>query len=477
MGEHESDFRDPWDRVYLEALRQGQFSGDRRDLRALEQYLTPEDEQAWAARGMAAAKRLLARSATLAPAVAGAGGMGTRPGWATSGSGPQWEGAVVEADTAANAVGTTIYDAQPSSPTWHRDEQGDDRPLDPLIAAYRGILDRMRLDGDEDSPLLELIGRGGQGVVFRTECRGSDGFAFPAAVKVFSPERFPTVRSYENAMRRSARVASLVAAAPRGNVVGVQGFGQRQGVRLMFMDLVDGYDLRFLLSLKAFERVRRNCPREQWEKIHEVVVTEGPEQPRLFPGVAVSIIRDCLIGLSLLHRLGTVHGDIKPENVMLQRGIGHAEIVDLGSAFEVSDMPSAIIQTPAYAAPEAIDGGAHTPRSDLASLGYVLVELLAGKQIFRRDMQPEELLAAKRSLPQRLCEFLPERVAGSWKLRKFCAMLTAPQPERRFASADEADLHPEFGASAFLQELVKVGLSAVYDSDIRQWLDAVAHSG
>jgi serine/threonine protein kinase len=83
--------------------------------------------------------------------------------------------------------------------------------------------------------------------------------------------------------------------------------------------------------------------------------------PLLFvPGTAVSIIRDCLLGLSLLHRLGIVHGDIKPANIMLNRGVGRATIVDLGSAFEVSQPPNELVQTPAYAAPEAVDDGMRT---------------------------------------------------------------------------------------------------------------------
>jgi hypothetical protein len=69
---------------------------------------------------------------------------------------------------------------------------------------------------------------------------------------------------------------------------------------------------------------------------------------------------------------------------------------------------------------------------------------------------------------------LPEKVVGSWRLLRFCEKLTAFDPQDRFDSADDADLNQEWGASAFLQELAQVGLSAVYDSDIRLWLDAVA---
>jgi len=472
MEKRSPDWKDPWDPVFLEAIRQAQAAA------------APDAVEADAAApGEAAAET--------PPRDAGRAGVGQRlvaelkrrqsvqaagESLASTGSRPEEAKALRDAastvfNVAPQHMVTTIYDGQPSGPTWHQEEESDDRPLEPLIAAYHRILERMRLQDQDDAPLLALIGQGGQGVVYRTECRGSDGFAYPAAVKVFSPERYPSVRSYEKAMRRSARVASWVAATYHGNVVGIQGFRQHQGIRLMFMDLVDGCDLRRLSNPKLYDLVRRNSLWADWSK---VVVADGPERARFLPGVAVAIIRDCLAGLSSLHRLGLVHGDVKPANIMLKRSIGRAELVDLGSAFELCDPPSAIIQTPAYAAPEAMNNGMPTTRSDLASLGYVLVELLAGRQIFRHDMTSTALMSAKRTLPQRLRSLVPEKEAGSSKLIRFCEKLIAFHPEDRFADADEADTDNGCGASAFHNELVQAGLSAVYDCDIRHWLDAVA---
>ena len=376
-------------------------------------------------------------------------------------------------NTTPQGLMTTIYDGQPSSPTWHQQEESDDRPLEPLIAAYRAILEHKRLEGEDDFPLLELIGQGGQGVVFRTECRGSDGFAFPAAVKVYSPEKFPSVRSYENAMRRSARVASSVAATYHWNVVGIQGFRQHQGIRLMFMDLVDGYDLRCLLSPQVHEHVRRNASGTEWSHLEKVVMTDGPERARLLPGVAVAIIRDCLVGLASLHRLGIVHGDIKPANIMLQRSIGHAEIVDLGSAFEVCEPPTAIIQTPAYAAPEAMANGIRTAQR-LGESGLCAFGAAGGQTDFPPRHDRSRFDERQAGLAATVASLLPGRLADGWKLIHLLGKLIAPDPEDRFLSADDADLNLECGASAFLNELAQVGLSVVYDSDIRHWLHIVA---
>jgi serine/threonine-protein kinase len=273
-----------------------------------------------------------------------------------------------------------------------------------------------------------------------------------------------------------ARVSSLVVKAQHANVVRVQAFRQRQGIRLMFMDLVDGYDLQALLSCPLFARLERDLCPPQWANLRQVVIDwhPGDDHPHLMPGVAVAIVRDCLSGLHSLHQDGIVHGDIKPSNIMIMRRTGHAEIVDLGSAFELSDPPKAIIQTPAYAAPEALDGGLPTPQSDQASLGYVLIELLTGRRIFPRGASRAEMWKAKCDLPQRLKTLLPPYVVSCPRLLSFCARLISPDPQRRFPTASDADLDTECGAAEFLHELVRSRLASVYDSDIRRWLEAVS---
>ena len=65
----------------------------------------------------------------------------------------------------------------------------------------------------------------------------------------------------------------------------------------------------------------------RWNYVNQVIVTAGPMQPRVKPGIAIAIVRDCLAGLAALHREGIVHGDLKPSNIMLKR-TGNAKIVD-----------------------------------------------------------------------------------------------------------------------------------------------------
>ena len=75
-----------------------------------------------------------------------------------------------------------------------------------LVPQYQDILTQRRLSWTNHLQLLKLLGSGGQGVVYQTELRGTDEFTLPAALKIFSPERFDDVCSYDEAMQRIADV-------------------------------------------------------------------------------------------------------------------------------------------------------------------------------------------------------------------------------------------------------------------------------
>jgi serine/threonine-protein kinase len=231
------------------------------------------------------------------------------------------------------------------------------------------------------------------------------------------------------------------------------------------MEWVDGFDLRRLLFPKTLLRVRDRVSNRRWEYINNVIATKGPEQTRFKPGVAVAIVRQCLAALAALHRESIVHGDIKPSNVMLKR-TGNAKIIDIGSAFRVEDPPPLRTCTPIYAAPEVLDGGENTPRSDLAALGYMLIEMLSGRQPFAGLKSYRELLEAKRLLPQRLSAILPAEVTCNELLMSFCRGMIAPDPMLRFPDAEAATLVKD-GAAAFLRQLVKGDMSSEYENEIR----------
>lgn len=338
-----------------------------------------------------------------------------------------------------------------------------------VLSRYERLLDEPRLNWLESHRVLRRIGSGGQGIVFLSERIGTDQFRLPVALKVFSPERYGDFPAYEEAMGQMAEVALRVAQIQHDNLVDVQNFVALDGIRLMEMEWVDGYDLSRLLTPEMLQRARDRVSDERWEYLNDVIVTAGPEQPRLTPGVAIAVLRDCLAALSALHREGIVHGDIKPANIMLKR-TGNAKLVDIGSAFACGDGARAQTFTPAYAALEVLDGEGGTPRSDLASLGYVLVELLAGTASFAGLQDRRQLLEAKQALPKRLPEVLPDDVVCNDLLMSLIGGLIDPDPSRRFPSAEAADL-VDRGAASFHRQLVKGDLASEYDNEIRVWLE------
>jgi len=338
-----------------------------------------------------------------------------------------------------------------------------------LVAQYQQIIDERRLHWTSHLKLQKLLGSGGQGVVYLTHLRGTDAFTLPAALKIFSPARFEDVAGYDETMLRAARTAARVAQIQHDNLLYVYNFVDQHRIRMLVMEWIDGYDLARLLVPDMLERIRVRVSNRRWEYVNQVIVTAGPQQPRMKAGVAVAIVRDCLNALAALHRHGIVHGDIKPSNIMLKR-TGIAKIVDIGSAFELRDPPRVRSCTLGYSAPEVLENRETTPRSDLCSLGYVLIELLSGRQPFAGLSDMRELMEAKRTLPLRLGEILPDEVLRCELLCGFIRGMIAPDALRRFPSAEAAELLKE-GAAAFHRQLVIGNLASEYDNDIRLWLE------
>ena len=362
---------------------------------------------------------------------------------------------------------TTTYAGDLQSRTIGRDTSFEPNPE--LLNRYNAILDERRLNWMSYQRLDRVLGSGGQGIVFLSERRGADSFTLPVAVKAFSPERYITQPAYDEAMVRISKVASTVARIQHECVLNVFDFTDRDRIRFLIMEWIDGYDLKNLLRSDRLSRIRGRLSPKRWDYINDVVATAGPVHARLKAGIAVAVVRDCLAALAALHRENIVHGDVKPSNIMVKR-TGHAKLIDIGSAFSMDDPPSIFTCTPTYAAPEVLENSLITPRSDLASLGYVLIELLSGRPCFSEAESFKSLLEQKRSLPNRLHELLPPEVSCNGLLMNFCRGMISPDPARRFPSAEAAELLQE-GAASFHRQLVLSDLASEYDNDIRIWIE------
>ncbi|MEC9010281.1 MAG: serine/threonine-protein kinase [Planctomycetota bacterium] len=336
---------------------------------------------------------------------------------------------------------------------------------------YRSLVGGGLVGWDASRPFLKCLGIGGQGVVYLSERRGVDGFTIPVALKVFSPDRFTDRGEYAIEMARLAGVASRVARIQQDHLVDVQNVVSDQGIHVLEMEWVDGYDLRRLMTPDAYGHIREQVTERRWQTINQVVMTEGPQQPRLRPGTAASVIRECLAALAAMHRHGIVHNDIKPSNVMLKRS-GNVKIIDIGAAFELENRPPVQPCTPIYAAPEVLEGKPGTPASDLASIGYMLIEMLSGEQPFSQ-MKYAEMLTAKRAVFDWLPGMLPvDEFAMTEPLLRLLRGLVNPDPLGRFPSAEEAELDSG-GVAEFQRELVQAGVTSEYEAEIRHWIDEV----
>ena len=286
-----------------------------------------------------------------------------------------------------------------------------------------------------------------------------------------SLEVLPYASAYADDMSRDAAVAARVAAVQHENLVAVHDFTTHADVRVMRMEWVDGYDLSQILTRDTLDRTRTRLEPSHVHYVEDVILSDGPSQPRMKPGVAIHVLRDCLAALASLHRDGISHGDLKPSNVMLKR-TGDAKVLDIGSAVDLRLAGVRQVWSPLYAAPEVLTDGLITPQADLASLGYVLVEMLAGRSPFEGAVGVGGLLDAKQTLEHRLAELLPGELAGSELLLALCRRMVAADPEKRFPDAEAADLGRK-GAAAFHRQLVKGDLASEYGNDLRVWLEAL----
>ncbi|MEU4423516.1 serine/threonine-protein kinase [Actinoplanes sp. NPDC024001] len=148
-------------------------------------------------------------------------------------------------------------------------------------------------------------------------------------------------------------------------------------------------------------------------------------------GEAVSIGTAVAAALAAAHAAGVVHRDIKPGNVMLcPDGV---KLLDFGISAAAGepddDDTGATFGTPAYAAPERLDGKPAEPATDLYGLGVLLFEMVAGEPPYSVDTW-EELAAAQATGPARLPETLPAR------LRDLIYECLADEPSHRPSAAD-----------------------------------------
>ncbi len=213
--------------------------------------------------------------------------------------------------------------------------------------------------------LLELIGRGGMGEVWRAHDPTVDRVV---ALKVLTPN-VAGDEIYEERFRREAHAA---AGLDEPHVVPIFDFGEVDGRLYVTMRLIQGHDLQTMLQA-------------------------GP----LVPARAVLIIEQIASALHAAHRIGLVHRDVKPSNIRVAEN-DFAYLIDFGIARAAGESgltsAGAAIGTMAYMAPERFSTGQADPRADIYALTCVLYEALTGQQPYP-GTSAEQQLAGHLSAP------------------------------------------------------------------------------
>ncbi len=205
--------------------------------------------------------------------------------------------------------------------------------------------------------IVSLLGRGGMGEVYRAD---DLKLGQPVALK-FLPETLSADGAALARFHREVRVARQVS---HRNVCRVYDIGEVDGQHFLSMEFIKGEELASLIR-----------------RIGRLPVDK-----------AVEIARQLCAGLAAAHDNRVLHRDLKPANVMIDAD-GNVRITDFGLAGLAEEIHRDEVRagTPAYMAPEQLEGSEVSIKSDIYSLGLVLYEVFTGKRAFEAGTLDEYL--------------------------------------------------------------------------------------
>ncbi len=245
--------------------------------------------------------------------------------------------------------------------------------------------------------ILRWLGSGGMGRVYAVD---DSELGERVALKV--------LRSglSDDAIERFRREVRLTRRIQHRNVARMFDIGEHNGDKFLTMELVDGQPLTRQLGAPL-----------AWPRIQ-------------------SLATQICAGLAAAHRAGVIHRDLKPDNVLIERGTDRAVITDFGIARSGDDASvtqvGVVIGTPRYMAPEQLAGGDVDARADLFSLGVILYELASGRRPWAGD---NAISIAVAQVTQPMRELEPVHVPPAFV--EIVARCLALEPSQRPANAEE----------------------------------------
>ncbi|MBR2586468.1 MAG: serine/threonine protein kinase [Thermoguttaceae bacterium] len=276
--------------------------------------------------------------------------------------------------------------------------------------------------------ILGHLGSGGMSTVYLAE---HTLMQRRVAIKVLPKKRLSNAAYLERFVREAQAIASL----DHPHIVRAYDIDRFEDVHYIVMEYFEGRNLR------------------------QIVDSDGP----LSYEDAVNYIRQGAEGLIHAHRIGIIHRDVKPEN-LLANDEGLVKLLDLGLAlldeniFTHSNSSSIaddkILGTADYLAPEqAINSHSVDARADIYSLGCTLYFCLTGHAPFPTGTIPQRLLAHQRQQP---ASIFVDRPDAPQDLVKICEKMMAKNPDDRYQSAQEV-------SEVLSRWLVKHGFASEHD--------------
>lgn len=261
---------------------------------------------------------------------------------------------------------------------------------------------KIRYFGDYE--LIEVIARGGMGVVYRARQVSLDRVV---ALKLILAGQFASDEEVERFRREAQAAASL----QHANIVAIHEVGEHDGQQYLSMAYVDGQSLAEIIRERPLPAVR-----------------------------AARYVRTVARAVEYAHRQGTLHRDLKPANILID-GDDQPRITDFGLARRVdagSDLTKSgqILGSPSYMPPEQASGksGAVGPCSDVYSLGAILYDLVTGRPPFKAATTTDTLLHVVQSEPVSPRTLNPKVPRD---LETICLKCLEKEPQRRYRSAGE----------------------------------------
>lgn len=250
--------------------------------------------------------------------------------------------------------------------------------------------------------VLGLLGSGGMGTVYRARDRELDELV---ALKMLRRQ----IAASPGILERFRQEVKLARRVTHRNVARTFDIGEHAGGKFLTMELVDGEMLGAMLARRG----------------------------RLRLAEVTRIGKELCAGLSAAHAAGVLHRDLKPANVVVASD-GRVVITDFGiaralRAGESTQTSGGVVGTPAYMAPEQLDGSAALDaRTDVYALGAMLFELLGGEVPWAKATPIQAALARLKEPPPDLRQLRP---ALSEAAARLIAKCMATRPEERYASA------------------------------------------